>query len=76
MLVRGVGVHPVAVARVEANFRALAYGRVVMAPRLRSGDDASLPFGGVIAGADHPPRLPRANPCWFNVFGGLASPQG
>ena len=30
-----------------------------MVPGLRAGDDASLLLGGVVAGADHPPRLPE-----------------
>ena len=47
-----------------------------MVPGLRAGDDASLLLGGVVAGADHPPRLPGAGPYRFDALSGSTSPRG
>ena len=58
MLVQGTEACPAATARAEANFQVLACGRVVAIPRIRVGDDASLPLEVVVAGANHPPGLP------------------
>jgi hypothetical protein len=76
MLVQGADAHPAVVARAEVNSRVLTCGRVVVAPGLRAGDDASLPLGGLIASADHPPRVSGASPCRFDVLGGLVNPRG
>ena len=51
-------VHRVVAACVEVNSRALAYGGVVVVPGLRTRDDASLPLGVVVVGANCPLRLP------------------
>jgi hypothetical protein len=40
----------------------LACGRVVVAPRVRAGNDASLPLEGVAAGADRRPQQVREPP--------------
>ena len=76
MLVQGADARPVVVARAEVNFRALGCGMVVVAPRLRASAKASLPLGGVVAGVDHPPKLPGAGPYRFDILGGLVSPRG
>jgi hypothetical protein len=76
MLVQGADARPAAVARAEANSRVLTCGRVVVAPGLRAGDDASLPLRGLVASADHHPRFLEASPCRFDVLGGLMSPRG
>ena len=47
-----------------------------MVPRLQTSDDASLPLGVVVAGADHPLELPWSSPCRLDVLGGLVSPYG
>ena len=75
MLIQEVDVFPAIATCVEVNSQALDCGGVVVIPRLRVDDGASLLTGAVVAGADRPLRLPWADLCLLVILGGLVSPR-